>query len=127
MLNEIKLIGNVGADPEIRTVGDNVKVARMSVATSKTIKLSNGERKTETQWLNVTLWRGLAGIVENYVKKGQTVFISGEVQYRKYEKEGVTLYATDIIASDMKMIGKNQQTTEASPAEGGNAADDLPF
>lgn len=151
MVNKVILVGNVGADPEIRYLQEDVAVARLSVATSESYKKPDGERVTNTEWHNVTLWRGLAKVAEQWVKKGQMVYIEGKLQYRSYEKDGVTRYATDIVASEMKMLGKNganegmsqgqsgfsQPQTSTQPAAAGNTnagidltpddTDDLPF
>jgi len=114
MVNKVILVGNVGADPEVRYLQEDVPVARLSVATSESYKKPDGERITNTEWHNVTLWRGLAKVAEQWVKKGQMVYIEGKLQYRSYEKDGVTRYTTDIVASEMKMLGKN------TPSDGMN-------
>lgn len=115
MVNKVILVGNVGADPEVRYLQEDLAVARIRVATSESYK-KDGERVTNTEWHNVTLWRGLAKVTEQYVKKGQMVYIEGRIQYRTYEKDGVTMYATDIVANEMKMLGR---PTEGGAPQGG--------
>jgi len=103
-VNKVILIGNVGADPEVKYVQTDVPVARFSLATSESYKDKNGQRQTQTEWHNVVVWRGLAKVVEQYVKKGSKLYIEGKITTRQYEKDGVTKYFTDIVAREMKML-----------------------
>lgn len=99
MLNKVQIIGNLGRDPEIKTVGSG-KVANFSVAVTEKWKDKNGEKKEATEWVNVAVWQeGLIGVIERYVKKGSRVYIEGKMKTRKYEKDGVTHYATDVVLS----------------------------
>ena len=105
-LNKAILIGNLGSDPEIRTTGSGSKVAQFSIATSRRWTNNAGEQQEKTEWHRVVAWSKLADIVERYVKKGQQVYIEGEIQYRSYEdKDGVTKYATEINARELMMLG----------------------
>lgn len=102
-LNQVTLIGNVGKDPEVRTVGDT-KVATFSLATSTGgYKKSDGTEVPEkTQWHSIVLWRGLAELAEKYIKKGDKITVLGSISYREYEKkEGGKGYVTDIIGYDV--------------------------
>ena len=129
MTNKAILIGRVGKDPDVRTVGDS-KVANFSVATSEKYKDKNGERQEKTQWHRVTAWRQLAEIIQKYVKKGILVYIEGRIEYREYESEGVKKYATDIVASEMKMLSfpDDAEKKEEAPAEEApNDDESLPF
>lgn len=129
MVNKAILIGRVGKDPDVRTVGDS-KVANFSVATSEKYKDRNGQKQEKTQWHRVTAWRQLAEIIQKYVKKGILVYIEGRIEYREYESEGVKKYATDIVASEMKMLSfpDDAEKKEEAPAEEApNDDESLPF
>lgn len=105
-LNKAMIIGNLGADPEIRTTGSGTRVANFSVATSRSWKNQSGEQQEKTEWHRIVCWDKLAEIVERYLKKGNQVYIEGEIEYRSYEdKDGVTKYSTEIRAREMLMLG----------------------
>lgn len=105
-LNKAIIIGNLGSDPEIRTTGSGTRVANFSVATSRSWKSQSGEQQEKTEWHRIVCWDKLAEIVERYLKKGNQVYIEGEIEYRSYEdKDGVTKYSTEIRARDMMMLG----------------------
>ena len=103
-VNKVILVGNIGKDPEIRHLDSGVAVASFSLATSESYNAKNGERVTTTEWHNIVLWRGLAEVVEKYVKKGSKLFIEGKITSRQYEKDGVTKYFTEIVANNMVML-----------------------
>jgi single-strand DNA-binding protein len=103
-VNKVILVGNVGKDPEIRHLDSGVAVASFSLATSESYNAKNGERVTTTEWHNIVLWRGLADVVEKYVKKGSKLYIEGKITSRQYEKDGVTKYFTEIVANNMVML-----------------------
>jgi single-strand DNA-binding protein len=109
-VNKVILVGNVGNDPEVKHLDQDVKVARFRMATSETFRAKNGERVTTTEWHNIVLWRGLAGVVEQYVKKGAKLFIEGKITNRQYEKDGETKYFTEIVANNMVMLDSKEQT-----------------
>jgi single-strand DNA-binding protein len=104
-LNKVILIGNLGRDPETRYLPNGDAVANISVATTETWKDKAGEKQEKTEWHRVTLYRRLGEIAGEYLKKGSQVYIEGRLEYREYEKDGVKRYSTDIIASEMKMLG----------------------
>jgi single-strand DNA-binding protein len=129
MSNRVHLIGNVGKEPEIRTVGD-VQVANFSLATSESYKDKNGEKKTVTQWHNIQIWRGLADVVSKLVHKGDKLYVSGKVTYREYEKDGVKRQITEIVCDDMEMLSsaaKSNTATSAPVVTESVLVDDLPF
>ena len=132
-INQVNLLGNLGKDPEVNTLDNGVKVARFSLATGEKWKDKNsGEMKEHTEWHNVTLWRGLAEIAENYLKKGSQVYIQGKLQTRSYEQDGVTKYATDVIGNNLVMLGSASGGSSAGggvPMPEGEPAggNDLPF
>lgn len=98
-VNKVILIGNLGKDPEIRTFPNGGRVANFSVATSESWKdKQSGERKEKTQWHNVVVNNdALVGIVEKYLKKGSKVFLEGQLETRKYEKDGRDVYTTEVV------------------------------
>lgn len=116
-VNQVTLIGNIGKDPEIRTLDNGVKVATFSLATSTGgFKKQDGTDVPEkTSWHNVVCWRGLADLAEKFVKKGDKLTVFGSISYREYEKDGVKRYATDIIAYDIVLMGKSETTSTRPP------------
>ena len=113
-VNKVILVGNVGKDPEIQYVSENIPVARFTLATSETYKDKNGEKVTNTEWHNIVVWRGLAQVVEKYVKKGTQLYIEGKITHRQYEKDGVTKYFTEIVANNMQMLSRVGETLSTS-------------
>jgi single-strand DNA-binding protein len=107
-LNKVLLIGNVGKDPEVRYVSDNLAVANFSIATTKKgFKTNDGkEVPDKTEWHTIVCWRGLAKLAEQYIKKGTQVYVEGELQTRSWEKDGVTRYTTEILANDIQLLGR---------------------
>lgn len=118
-VNKVILIGNVGKDPEIRHLDSGVAVANFTLATSESYNAKNGERVTNTEWHNIVMWRGLADVVEKYVKKGSRLFIEGKITSRQYEKDGQTKYFTEIVANNMVMLDSKGST--GNSGNGGNA------
>ncbi|MBB6461351.1 single-stranded DNA-binding protein [Flammeovirga kamogawensis] len=107
-VNKVILVGNLGQDPEVRHLEGGASVATFSIATSDSYTDRDGNRQTQTEWHNIVMWRGLATIAEKYLRKGSKVYIEGKLQYRTYEKDGVTRYITDIVARDMQMLDSRQ-------------------
>ena len=104
-------------DPEVRSLETGVKVARIRLATSERIFNRQTNETTEhTEWHTVTLWRGLAEVVDKYVHKGSQLYIEGRLRSREWEQDGQKRYATEIVADDMKLIGRRQ---EGAPQQGG--------
>ena len=127
-LNQVSLIGNLGADPEIRSVQSGDKVANLSLATSErwTDKRS-GEKREITEWHRVTVWGNLAGIVERYVRKGSKIFVQGQLKTRKWtDREGVERYTTEVVlsgfGSKMVLLSNDRQDGggggQSQPAQG---------
>ncbi|KQS55712.1 single-stranded DNA-binding protein [Brevundimonas sp. Leaf363] len=98
-VNKVILIGNLGKDPEIRTLNSGDRVANLRIATSETWRdKSSGERKEKTEWHQVVIFNeNIVKVAENYLKKGSTVYIEGSLQTRKYEQNGVEKYSTEIV------------------------------
>ncbi len=106
-LNKVMLIGNLGADPEIRYTAGGAAVANVRLATTDSWRdKDSGESQERTEWHRVVFFGRLAEIVEQYVKKGSQLFIEGRLQTRKWQdKEGNEKFTTEIVASDMQMLG----------------------
>jgi len=110
-LNKATLIGNLGSDPEIRTTGNGTKVAEFSVATSNRWNDRNGQQQEKTEWHRIVAWTALADISEQYLKKGDKVYVEGEIQYRSYDdKDGNTRYITEIKARELIMLGGGRES-----------------
>jgi single-strand DNA-binding protein len=111
-LNKVILIGNLGADPEVRSTNNGSRVATLSVATSRQWTGNGGEKQEKTEWHRVICWNskgsgsGLADVAEKYLKKGDKVYIEGRIEYRTWEdREKQTRYVTEIIARELIMLG----------------------
>ena len=105
-INKVILVGNLGADPELRYTGSGTAVCNLSVATSEKYKDRDGNDVENTEWHRVVAWARLAEICGEYLKKGSQVYIEGQLQTRSYEdKDGVTKYSTEIKAREMQMLG----------------------
>jgi single-strand DNA-binding protein len=110
-LNKVILIGNLGQDPEVRSTANGGRVATISIATSRQWKGTDGQRQEKTQWHRVILWNAktgqqLADIAERYCKKGDKVYIEGEIEYRTWQdKENQTRYTTEINARELILLG----------------------
>ena len=105
--------GNVGKDPEVRTLESGKEVAKFSLATNKSYTNQQGEKITETSWHNIILWGKLAELAKKYVKKGNSLIIEGEISYRSYEnKEGVTIYTTDIVGNALHFAGSKKESVD---------------
>jgi len=128
-MNKITLIGNLGRDPEMNYTPSGVAVTKFSLAVNRVTKSSTGEKEKETDWFNIVAWRQLAEICNNYLHKGDKVYIDGRLQQRKYtDKNGVERTAIDVIASDMEMLSpKPAQSGSSSDFLAGNADDSDPL
>ena len=104
-VNKVILVGNLGRDPEVRYMPNGEAVANFSIATTENWKDKSGVKQEKTEWHNIVMYRKLAEIAGEYLKKGRPVYIEGRLQTRKWEKEGVTRYTTEIIADQMQMLG----------------------
>jgi len=130
-LNKVQLIGNLGADPEVRSTTNGARVATLSLATSRQWKNASGEAQEKTEWHRVVLWnnartgQGLADIAERYCKKGDKLFIEGSIEYRTWQdREGQTRYTTEIRGREMIML--SGRSGEAGTAGVGAAAESSP-
>lgn len=139
-VNKAILVGNLGRDPEVRTLEGGAKVANFSLATTESYKNKDGNRVEQTEWHRIVLWRGLAEVAEKYLKKGNSIYVEGRIASRKYtDKDGVERTITEIIGANMTMLGgpRRDEGSYSSPednnAEGvseppaSEPEDDLPF
>jgi single-strand DNA-binding protein len=133
-VNKVILIGNLGADPEMRYTASGTAVCRLSVATSRRFTDKQGNRQEETAWHRVDVWGKLAETCGQYLSKGRQVYIEGRLKYGSYEKDGVKHYTTDIVAENMQMLGSpgagnrvQEPEPGFAPPEGGVPEDDIPF
>jgi len=118
-VNKVILVGNVGADPEVRYIESNTPVCNLRIATSESYKNRSGEKVTTTEWHTVVLWRGLAEIAEKYVKKGMQLYIEGKIRTRSWDdKDGNKRYATEIIADVLQLLGKREGAEPPRQDEG---------
>lgn len=107
--NKVQLIGNLGQDPEVVKLESGKNLVKFSLATNETYKNQQGEKVTETQWHNLVAWGKTAEIVEKYLTKGKEVAVEGKLTYRNYEdKSGVKRYLTEIVVTDLQMLGNKQ-------------------
>ncbi|MCP9237016.1 single-stranded DNA-binding protein [Lewinella sp. JB7] len=138
MINRITLAGYLGADPEIRTLGNGTMVAKLRMATTESYRDRAGEWQEETQWHDVVLWRHLAEKAQKYTRKGSLIYLEGKLTHRKWEdKEGNPRKTTEVVGAMLRVLdGKRDENTEpASPqtsaaptsAPAMEAEEDLPF
>jgi single-strand DNA-binding protein len=123
-VNKVILVGNLGKDPETRYMPNGDQVTNVTIATSESWKdKSSGEQKEATEWHRVVFFRRLAEIAGQYLKKGSQVYVEGSLKTRKWQdKDGQDRYTTEIVADEMKMLGKREgmgQSNEAPPRESG--------
>lgn len=133
MLNKVMLIGNLGADPEVRFLPSGGSVATIRLATSRRWKdKQTGERKEETEWHRVVFFSPLAEIAGEYLKKGSQVYVEGRIRTQKWQgQDGQDRYTTEIVASEMTMLGSRTGGTanfggDQQPQVGYNASPRLP-
>lgn len=121
-LNKAILIGNVGGEPEVRTVGTGGRVATFSLATGRNWTDAQGNKQEKTEWHRCVVWNssrgsGLADVVEKYVRKGEKVYVEGEIEYRQWQdKDGQTRYTTEIKVKELMLLGGRA---------GGGSGDDM--
>jgi|WetSurMetagenome_2_1015567.scaffolds.fasta_scaffold23183_3 single-strand DNA-binding protein len=143
-VNKAILIGNLGADPELRYTPTQQAVASFSLATTEKYKDKSGTLQSRTEWHNIVLWGRLAEIAQSYLKKGSPVYIEGRIQYRSYDdKNGVKKYRTEVVGQSIQLLGGRPSGGAGTGGGGHDAApadmpdmpepqlpaddDDLPF
>lgn len=134
-INKVILLGHTGKDPEVKEVAGS-KVANLSLATmEKGYALPNGTQVPDrTEWHNLVFWKGLAEVIEKYVRKGTQIYVEGKIKTRQYEdKAGAKRYVTDILVEKLELLGSksnsdnNSQAFQEPPVEQPGPVDDLPF
>ena len=142
-VNKAIVLGNLGQDPDVRSTSSGQMVANFSLATNRSWTDRNGQRQEQTEWHKIVAWAKLAEIIEQYLKKGDQVYIEGRLQTRSWEdKSGEKRYTTEIVAQEMVMLGSGggarggfgggpSNNDSAGPSGGGSGVveedDDLPF
>jgi single-strand DNA-binding protein len=123
-VNRVILVGNLGADPELRYSNNGDAILSISIATSETRKdKQTGEKKQLTEWHRVVFYGQLAEIVAKYMKKGDTIYVEGKLRTRKWtDQQGVDRYMTEVYADEMKMLGSRRSDASAS---NGNQMSDM--
>jgi single-strand DNA-binding protein len=115
VLNKIMLIGNLGRDPEMNYTQNGTALTKFSLAVSRSYKTNAGEKRDETEWFNIVAWEKLAETCNQYLHKGDKVYIEGRLTQRKYtDREGVSRVAIDVIASQMEMLSPKSQSAGSS-------------
>ena len=134
-VNKVILIGNLGSDPELRDA-NGTPVCNFSIATSETwTDKATNEKKEQTEWHRLVLWRRNAEIASQYLKKGSKIYIEGKLQTRSYDKEGVKTYTTEVVVDRLQMLdskgdsggGSAQAPVADAPPVKFDGGDDLPF
>jgi single-strand DNA-binding protein len=106
MKNRVQLIGNVGNDPEIKTLENGRKLAHVTIATNDRYTNDKGEKVEQTEWHRVTAWGKTAEIIEKYVVKGKEVAIEGKLTHRSYDKNGEKRYVTEVVVNEILLLSK---------------------
>lgn len=133
MVNEVRLIGRVGKDPEFKVTAGGNAMARFTLATTERFKGKDGQKTETTSWHKLIVWGKLAEVARDYIHKGSLLYVDGRINYGNYEKDGVKVYTTDIVVSNFQMLsGKGESGSGSAPQpapadKGGFGDDDLPF
>ena len=115
-INKVILVGNVGRDPDIQVTTAGTKVAHMSLATSRRIP-RDGALEERTDWHRLTLWDRLAEIAEEYVRKGDKIYVEGRVEYGSFEKNGVTIPTAEVQVRELVLLNGSGRTAEVEEQE----------
>lgn len=108
--NKVQLIGRLGFDPELKTVGSDKTLARFSLATSESYKDKSGQWQNETYWHNITAWGQLANVISKVASKGDEIAVEGKIVNKSYQdKQGITRYSTEIIINEFMMMGNKKK------------------
>jgi single-strand DNA-binding protein len=119
-VNKVILVGNLGKDPEVRFMPNGEAVCNFSIATTDSWKDKSGAKQERTEWHNIVMYRKLAEIAGEYLKKGRPVYVEGRLQTRKWQtKEGQDRYTTEIIADQMQMLGGREGGGSNASYDGG--------
>lgn len=125
-INKVILIGNVGKDPEYNTLQDGTAVAKLTLATTESYRLKNGETQSRTDWHTIIVWRGLATFANQYLRKGSLIYVEGKLRSRQYEdKDGKKKYVTEIVAEQVVLLDKKTTATVTNIED--TSEEPLPF
>lgn len=111
-VNKIILVGNVGRDPDVQTTGGGIRVAHLSLATSRRIP-RNGRVDERTDWHRLTLWDRLADLADEHIRKGDRLYVEGRIEYDSYERDGVTVPTSEVHVRELVMLGSPRGVTVA--------------
>lgn len=126
-LNKVMIIGNLGRDPEMRYTPSGRPVTSFSVATSRTWTTSDGERRTETEWFNIVAWGNLAEFCNQYLSKGQRVYVEGRLQTRRWEdNDGNKHTSIEVVANEMILL-EDRRDSNQTPEDDETDVDEFPF
>ena len=127
-LNKVMLIGRLGHEPEMRYTPSGRPLTKFQLAVNRSWKSAGGEKKTETEWFNVVTWGKLAEICNQYLSKGQQVYIEGRLHTRQWQdEEGGNHSSVEVIAQEMLMLNSKSGEQDSEPAEGAFSEDEYPF
>jgi len=115
-VNRIILVGNVGRDPELRETPNGAKVANLSLATNRRVAAHGEDERERTDWHRLTLWNRMALFAEEYVRKGDRVYVEGRIEYDSYEREGVTIPTAEVVVRELVLL--------SPPRNGGDGVDE---
>ena len=118
-INKVILVGNVGRDPDVQTTNGGTKVAHLSLATSRRIPRNNNTFEERTEWHRLTLWEKLAQLAEDYVRKGDRIYIEGRMEYDSFERNGVTIPTAEVIVRELVMLGAPRNGDDAGAEDEG--------
>jgi single-strand DNA-binding protein len=121
-VNKVILLGNAGRDPDIQATASGMKVAHLSLATSRRVP-RDGEFEERTEWHRLTLWDRLAQLAEEYIRKGDRLYVEGRIEYDSFEKNGVTVPTTEVVVRELVLLGTTQSNASGQRAE----EDDVPY
>ena len=125
-INKVILVGRLGADPEMKTVGQGQTVTRLNVATSETWMGKDGQKQEKTEWHRITVWGKLAEICGKHLSKGRQVYVEGKLQTRSWEdQQGQKKYATEVVASTVQFLGASGERTTTQGNQSSNSNQDF--
>lgn len=113
-INKVILVGNIGRDPDVQTTSGGTKVAHVSLATSRRVP-RNGTYEERTEWHRLTMWDRLAQLAEDYVRKGDRVYVEGRIEYDSFEKNGVTIPTAEVQVRELVLLGAAKNNGHAEP------------
>ncbi len=115
-INKVILVGNIGRDPDVQTTSGGAKVAHVSLATSRRVP-RNGTYEERTEWHRLTMWDRLAQLAEDYVRKGDRVYVEGRIEYDSFEKNGVTIPTVEVSVRELVLLGAPRGNGHADDEE----------